>query len=106
VVVVITITIIYIYFLAEHQSQLLSKLRQGTENNNNNNSFILSIKEVQILNRGRNAVTNRKNTNHRHHPNIYQDSTAFEALIGYLYISDMHRCMQLLHWIDTNIDIV
>jgi ribonuclease III family protein len=86
--------------LAEHQSRLLHKLRQE------NNLFVLSIKEIQVMNRGRNAATNRKSNNHRHHPILYQDSTAFEALVGYLYISDMNRCIQLFRWIEANIDTV
>lgn len=86
--------------LAEHQSKLLQLLRQDTS------SFPLTSKEEQVLKRGRNAAAGRSNNNHRHHPIIYQDSTAFEALVGYLYISDSDRCTKLFQWIELNVDTV
>lgn len=79
-------------FSAEHQSQLLEKLKQD---------FVLTEKELQVLMRGRNAVTRSKN---RRDPAAYQDSTSFEALVGYLYISDKERCTDLLNWLDANVD--
>lgn len=79
---------------AEHQSQLLAKLKQD---------FELSDKETQILMRGRNAVTRSKN---RRNPAAYQDSTSFEALVGYLYIEDQERCCDLLNWLETVVDKV
>ena len=88
------------YCVAEHQSKLLHQLRQDKA------SFPLTMKEEQVMNRGRNAAASRSNTNHRHHPIIYQDSTAFEALVGYLYISDMNRCTELFRWIESNVDSV
>lgn len=51
--------------------------------------------------RGRNAVTRSKN---RRNPAAYQDSTSFEALVGYLYISKQERCTDLLRWLEANID--
>lgn len=77
---------------AEHQSELLEKLKSD---------FPLSDKELQVLMRGRNAVTRSKN---RRNPAAYQDSTSFEALIGYLYISDRGRCTDLFNWLDTIVD--
>ncbi len=88
------------YYVAEHQSKLLHQLRKDTA------LFPLTTKEEQVLNRGRNAAASRSNTNHRHHPIIYQDSTAFEALVGYLYISDMNRCTELFQWIESHVDSV
>jgi 23S rRNA maturation mini-RNase III len=85
---------------AEHQSKLLQKLRQDTT------MLQLTTKEEQFMNRGRKAAAGRKNNNHRHHPIIYQDSTAFEALVGYLYLSDPDRCTQLFQWIELNVDTV
>jgi len=32
-------------------------------------------------------------------PAAYQDATAFEALVGYLYLTDADRCDQLLRWV-------
>ena len=54
---------------------------------------------MQIVSRGRNAVTKSKN---RRNPAAYQDSTAFEALIGYLYITDPEgRCHDLFNFLET-----
>lgn len=80
--------------LAEHQSNLLAQLKA---------EFPLTEKESQVLMRGRNAVTRSKN---RRDPAAYQDSTSFEALIGYLFISDQDRCTDLLNWLDARVDKV
>lgn len=80
---------------AEHQSKLLSKLKE---------EFSLTDKEQQVLNRGRNAGSGRNNN--RRDPAAYQDSTAFEAVLGYLYIASPDRCGELLHWVDENVDKV
>lgn len=77
---------------AEHQSHLVAQLKE---------KFDLSDKEKQILMRGRNAVTRSKN---RRNPAAYQDSTSFEALLGYLYIEDQQRCCKLLNWLDSIVD--
>jgi ribonuclease-3 family protein len=66
-------------------------------------NFPLSDKEKQILSRGRNAVTKSKN---RRNPAAYQDSTSFEAFIGYLYICDQARCEEVLNWLDDIVDQV
>jgi ribonuclease-3 family protein len=81
-----------LYFLAEYQSQLLEKLRQ---------EFELTQLEQQVLARGRNATTKSKN---RRNPVAYQNSTAFEALIGYLFTTDIGRCQLLLQWLHENLD--
>jgi ribonuclease-3 family protein len=51
--------------------------------------------------RGRNSVTRSKN---RRNPAAYQDSTSFEAMIGYVFISDPGRCAELLAWLETVVD--
>lgn len=79
--------------LAEYQSYLLKQLKE---------SFPLSEKESQVLMRGRNAVTKSKN---RRNPAAYQDSTAFEALVGYMFITDKDRCQELLTWLESVVDI-
>ncbi len=53
--------------------------------------------------RGRNAVTKSKN---RRNPAAYQDSTAFEALVGYMFITDKDRCQELLLWLESVVDIL
>jgi ribonuclease III family protein len=80
---------------AEHQSKLLSKLKE---------EFSLTEKEKQILTRGRNSGSGRNNN--RRDPVAYQDSTAFEAVLGYMYIASPGRCEELLSWIDDNVDKV
>lgn len=83
--------------IAEHQSRLLSRLQTQ------NDDFVLCTNDHLILKRGRNAASSR-NHNHRKDPVVYQDSTAFEALLGYLYIASPDRFTSLLHWMDRNID--
>jgi len=78
---------------AEYQARLLAKLRID---------FALTDKEQQVLSRGRNAVSG--GTRNRRDPAAYQDATALEALIGYLYITDSKRCEEILHWLDKNLD--
>jgi ribonuclease-3 family protein len=77
-------------FSAEHQSRLLTKLK---------NDFDLTAQEQQILNRGRNAASRN-----RRDPAAYQDSTALEALIGFVYITDVARCFELMQWMDENLE--
>jgi ribonuclease III family protein len=79
-------------FSAENQSLLLQKLKD---------EFPLTDKEHQVLMRGRNAVTRSKN---RRNPAAYQDSTAFEALIGYIFIISPNRCKDLLTWLEKKVD--
>ena len=80
---------------AEHQSKLLSKLKA---------EFTFTEKEKQILSRGRNAGSGRNNN--RRDPAAYQDSTSFEAILGYMYIASPTRCEELLSWIHNNVDNV
>ncbi len=53
----------------------------------------LTTTEVEILRRGRNATTGCPR---RLAPEIYQQATSFETLIGYLYLTDPQRLTQLL----------
>lgn len=80
---------------AEHQAKLLAMLQES--------SFELTSKEEQILLRGRNSASATRN---RKNAVVYQDATALEALIGYLYISDRTRCELLLNWIYAHLDQV
>ena len=72
---------------AENHSRLLSEIKEG---------FPLSSEEQNIVSRGRNARTRSRN---RRDPGTYQDSTAFEALLGYMYVADKQRCSELLQWL-------
>ncbi len=67
---------------AEAQSDHLQKL-----------SPHLTSAELDVLRRGRNATGGRPR---RLDPEIYQQATSFETLIGYLYITDPPRLMELL----------
>ena len=82
----------YRLLLAEHQANLLVKLRQN---------FELTSAEQQILSRGRNASTG--SSKNRRNPAAYQDSTALEALVGYLFVTDRSRCHELLSWMQNNL---
>lgn len=53
----------------------------------------LNSTELEIVRRGRNAVTNRPK---RVDPEIYQQATSLETLMGYLYLTDTPRLIQLL----------
>lgn len=53
----------------------------------------LSESEQEILRRGRNAATGRPR---RLDPKVYQAATSLETLLGYLYLTDPQRLMQLL----------
>lgn len=66
-------------------------------------TFSLSKKEEQILVRGRNSASSGRP---RKNAVAYQDATALEALIGFLYISDRTRCEELLNWIYAHLDRV
>jgi len=78
---------------AEYQSRLLSRLKE---------SFVCTVAEQQILSRGRNSVKSGKKNRHTN-PQAYQDATALECLIGYLYLTDSRRCSELLKWIRENL---
>ncbi len=53
----------------------------------------LNSTELEIVRRGRNAATRHPK---RVEPEIYQQATSLETLMGYLYLSDRHRLHQLL----------
>lgn len=53
----------------------------------------LNSTELEIVRRGRNAATKHPK---RVKPEIYQQATSLEALLGYLYLTDAERLDQLL----------
>ena len=59
--------------------------------------------EQNVLARGRNAYLTPKKKQSGG-ASAYQDSTAFEALIGYTYISDKHRLHEMINWIKLDLD--
>ncbi len=58
--------------------------------------------EQDILKRGRNAAFNRPK---RLDPEIYQQATSLETLLGYLYVTDSSRLLELLNYLDLGEDI-
>ncbi|HEY9747966.1 MAG TPA: ribonuclease III domain-containing protein [Allocoleopsis sp.] len=67
---------------AESQAQYLRSLQP-----------FLTAEELEILRRGRNAASGRPK---RVDPEIYQQATSLEALMGYLYLTDPQRLTYLL----------
>lgn len=57
----------------------------------------LSNHEIEIVRRGRNAAPKPPK---RLNPEIYQQATSLETLIGYLYLTDYPRLMELLQKIN------
>lgn len=53
----------------------------------------LNQNELEIVRRGRNAAAGRPK---RVDPEVYQQATSLETLIGYLYLSDFQRLTELL----------
>ena len=53
----------------------------------------LTPEELDLLRRGRNATTGRSR---RADAKVYQKATGFEALVGFLYLSDRARLRSLL----------
>ncbi|MDX2230790.1 MAG: ribonuclease III domain-containing protein [Leptolyngbyaceae cyanobacterium bins.349] len=54
----------------------------------------LTPMEMEWVKRGRNAATGRPR---RVDPDIYQQATSLEALVGYLYLTNAQRLMELLN---------
>lgn len=69
----------------------------------------LSADELNVCRRGRNVGKNNNRTPKRlggeaGNQNVYQDSTALEALLGYLYIEHPQRCNHILSWVETQLE--
>ncbi len=61
----------------------------------------LSPAELDIVKRGRNAAGKRP---HRSDPEVYQQATSLEALIGYLYLTDAQRLQTLLEYLQVALE--
>ena len=62
----------------------------------------LTSAELDIVKRGRNAAFGKPK---RLDPEIYQQATSLETLIGYLYLTDPQRLNQLLSYIELDRDV-
>jgi len=52
------------------------------------------------MNQNDTTTVTSKNTDPIGGVSIYQDATAFEALLGYLYMTNIDRCHELLQFVD------
>lgn len=90
---------------AEYQAYLLQQIRNSPEQQQQQQQqpqFLLTRDEERVVSRGRNHAASNGSRNRRRHrsdPTVYQDATALETLLGYLYLSDTDRCCQLLDWV-------
>ena len=76
---------------ADFQTQMLEKITP-----------LLSEKEADIVRRGRNLqTTTSRKVNHK----LHKTATAFEALIGYLYLYDKERLREIFELINNSIVI-
>lgn len=62
----------------------------------------LNNTELEIVRRGRNAAINRSK---RVDPEIYQQATSLETLMGYLYLTNFQRLLQLLQKLDLDLNL-
>ncbi len=77
-----------------YHHQVVSQVRAETQAHHLNQLIpFLTPTELDLLKRGRNAATSRPK---RIDPDTYQRATSLETLIGYLYLSDLRRLMELL----------
>ena len=65
-------------------------------------NFALTPKEHQIIVRGRNSGSVKGN---RRKTPAYNDATALEALLGYVYIADKDRCTEILNFLNANLQL-
>lgn len=97
---------------AETQSKIFRKLLTS-------DTFQLSKEERNIVSRGRNAGSSsggRKRGPKRLYgsndgrnsenggPEVYQDSTAMEALIGFIYLTNKDRCVDIMKFLAEELD--
>jgi len=69
---------------AGHQAKLLAALNE-----------LLTEQECEIVRRARNI---KPSGYRKSGQNAYRQATAFEALLGYLYLTDQARLEQILNW--------
>ena len=67
-------------------------------------SFPLTSAEQSVLARGRNANLTARKKGAPTSASVYQDSTAFEALLGYVYISNKERFIEMVRWMKLELD--
>ncbi len=76
-----------------YHQQVVAQVRAEAQSSNLNRLLPhLTSAELDVSRRGRNAATGRPR---RLDPEIYQQATSFETLIGYLYITNPQRLAEL-----------
>ena len=79
--------------LSNYHNEVVAQVRAETQANHLQIlKSHLTDSELEILRRGRNAVTSIPK---RLSPEIYQQATSLETLIGYLYLTNPQRLLQL-----------
>lgn len=80
--------------LSDYHNEVVAQVRAESQANHLQIlKPLLTDSELEILRRGRNAVTAIPK---RLSPEIYQQATSLETLIGYLYLTNPERLVQLL----------
>ncbi len=80
--------------IQDYHRQVVSQVRAETQAHHLKQLLpFLTSTELDLLKRGRNAVVSRPK---RIDPDTYQRATSLETLIGYLYLSDLPRLIELL----------
>jgi ribonuclease-3 family protein len=76
-----------------YHQQVVAQVRAESQANHLRSLLAqLTPTELEILKRGRNAATGGPR---RIDPEVYQQATSLETLIGYLYLTDPHRLLHL-----------
>ncbi|MBD0344792.1 MAG: Mini-ribonuclease 3 [Coleofasciculus sp. Co-bin14] len=88
--------------ISDYHHQVVSQVRAESQANHLRSlEPHLTAPELDILRRGRNAVTGSPR---RLDPKIYQQATSLETLIGYLFLTNPQRLTQLLAYLDLDPD--
>ncbi len=84
--------------ISDYHNQVVAQVRAEAQANHLRSlKPHLTASELEILRRGRNAVTGSPR---RLDPEIYQQASSLETLMGYLYLTDPQRLLQLLAYLE------
>lgn len=84
--------------ISDYHNQVVAQVRAEAQANHLRSlQPHLTASELEILRRGRNAVTGSPR---RLDPEIYQQASSLETLMGYLYLTDPQRLLQLLAYLE------
>lgn len=85
--------------ISDYHSQVVAQVRAETQ------ATYLQILEPYLTDLEKDIVRRGRNCNtkcpRRLSPQVYQQATSFESLIGYLYLTDTHRLHQLFRYINS-----